>query len=735
MDRSPTAAARRRGALVLVAAGVLGFGVVAPGSATPEPTAVPPDGTTVTYGATQITPPPPAGSFAGSAGGDGYDLGFWDGKVYNVFHHQGEFIVQCHDTQTAVRCTGYPKTVRETGSNSHFTASNLSAVHVEDGFLYGFTSRVSDLTPGVVKVDLATSDANPFHDFIPLGGAGDAKTEFIGSSSPALIGTKWYAFNLVPDTAASGAKNAFLCFDLATGAGCAGQPFALPGATSFPSGPWTGVWTPASMTQFGARLLVALPDSVGSHAGKVYCYDTSTSGACGGSWPITPTGGSVSLLPAGVPVLDATGAEVGTCLLVYDETRSSVWKAPYCVDADGVHLAAASAAIGDDVTGTWSTPFNDRPVVIGRRVWFAQGGEHRVLADRLKSQVTCFDWGTDEPCVGFARAWDKSDVELIYTVRPTPGNPTCLWINSDKGNTQITNFDAYTGGPCGEGGTRILMRSFVEPVDSCLPTKYLSLELLAPVPGDGQGGDWTVTFQDEDGQPLAGLADLPIVDGMVDLSSFGLLTASGLPQMLVDLPGVQTESIEMTILWEGPYYDDCVAGGQEFSWEPRADCDLTGSRTLSQGGWSNRSRSSPLTDAWFDAEVGADLVIGGTTNSVTLTSAAAARAFLPQSGTPSGIAGGHWVDMTARQLRNTLAGQVAALSLNLAWSPQLADATLVTGYDGTVAGLLDEANAALDGTGASTRSALSALTAAVERVNLSFPDGVDQGALVCPVEG
>lgn len=164
-------------------------------------------------------------------------------------------------------------------------------------------------------------------------------------------------------------------------------------------------------------------------------------------------------------------------------------------------------------------------------------------------------------------------------------------------------------------------------------------------------------------------------------------------------------------------------------------CDLAGSQTLSQGGWSNRSRTSPLTDAWFDTEFPSDLVIGGPSGSVTLTTATTTRRFLPQSGTPATLPSSSLVDPTAKQLKNTLAGQAVALTLNLAWSPQLADATLVDGYSGTVGELLDEVNAALDGATSLSRSELAALSASAERVNLSFPGGIDQGALVCPSAG
>lgn len=690
--------------------------------------AVPPVGASVTYSATEITPAPPAGSFAGSSGGDGYDLVFWNGNAYNVFHHQGQFIVQCHNTSTAVRCTGYPKTITD-GSGRSFTTSSIASLHIdqEAGVLYGFTSRAVDRTPGVVAVDLSSANANPFLSFTALGASNEAKINYVATSMAYLEGSQWYTFNYVPDADASGSKNKIVCFDVATVAPCVGQPYALPDApATFHRTRWGAADSTTSVTRFGTKLLIPIAASAGSDAGQIYCYDIAVAdGDCGGSWPISPTGGGVSMMATGVPVLDADGVQVGVCFLLYDGAQTDAWVNPYCTDSGGAALAAAATALGGVVTGTYSNPVNTAPVVLGTRVYIVQGGEWRG-ASAAASRVECFSWSTGLECPVFSRVWPITEMSYIYTINPTPGNPTCLWVNGDKGTKQISNFDAYTGGPCGDGGTRIRLGSFVEPTPSCRPTKFLSLDITSPDPSAYTGG--TVTFQDEEGAPLASVPVQSIVDGFVDLEPLDLLTADGLPQMLVNLPGAQTSAISMGISWEGPYYEECTDGGQTVE----LGCDLSGARTLSQGGWSNTASSSPLTVAWFDAEFPTDLTIGGDTNSVTLTTAGAMRAFLPQSGTPAALRGGHRTDLRSRDLKNTLAGQTAALTLNLALTPGMANAELNNGYTGTVAELLEAANEALDGAGSLSRSALSVLNHHVTYVNLSFEAGIDAGRLTCP---
>lgn len=153
--------------------------------------------------------------------------------------------------------------------------------------------------------------------------------------------------------------------------------------------------------------------------------------------------------------------------------------------------------------------------------------------------------------------------------------------------------------------------------------------------------------------------------------------------------------------------------------------------TLSQGGWSNTASSSPLTSSWFSTNFPTGLKIGALTNSVTLTSGDRVRQFLPQSGTPAVLSGGSRTNLTRSDLKNTLAGQVAALTLNLAHNPGLAGKYLAVGYSDTVSDLLGEANAALNGP--ASKTTLSSLNYLVEYVNLSFPNGVDEGRIVCSV--
>jgi hypothetical protein len=219
----------RSGAIALIAAITLvlaGVAVVAPGSALAA--------ATVTYSATQTIPVPPASTYAGSGGGDGWAVALSSNAVYNVFHHSASLTVACHLQSDASPCWS-PETITD-GNGHQFATSGHPGLWLDQstGKLYVYATR-DDSTAGVVCIDTtqAATNTDPFCGFTALTAVGDAPdTGISGLSEPALIGTNWYAFNYVPGAAASGDKNALLCFNVSTRAACASQPFAV----SFGSG-------------------------------------------------------------------------------------------------------------------------------------------------------------------------------------------------------------------------------------------------------------------------------------------------------------------------------------------------------------------------------------------------------------------------------------------------------------------------------------------------------------------
>ncbi|MEA2167760.1 MAG: hypothetical protein QOF76_1060, partial [Solirubrobacteraceae bacterium] len=443
------------------------------------------------YSQSQISPVPPASNFAGQSGGDGWDISLSTTRVFNVFHHSGTTTIACHEQANAASCTGWPKTA--TGPLGVTYATSIAAgTHLDaaSGRLYVFGRRLSDSTPGVVCVDTTgsaggTSASNPFCGFTALGGPGEAVNGGnwpSGISGPALVGTRWYALNAVANTAGggpqgTGSQNRLLCFDFATGAACAGQPYTLAaGGTTFGTN-----YDPSVPVAIGTKVIVPLVMDTGN---KIACFDTATTSSCAGAWPIASPSSNNATYGGAFPKTDANGAINGFCL--------PVSTAP-CFTLAGASVATPAgmaAAIGQ------SYSYNGPSVNIGSRVY---------VPDAFNRLVHCYDYSTSAGCANFPRSF--SNLSLLYTVNPDPQRPACLWVNADSG-TQIQNFDAYTGGACGAGATRVLTSQFIVPQEQCYPKTYVSLQVVSPAPAGYTSG--TVSFVDGGGNPIPGTPAQPL---------------------------------------------------------------------------------------------------------------------------------------------------------------------------------------------------------------------------------
>ncbi|MEY4594565.1 MAG: hypothetical protein RIQ47_975, partial [Bacteroidota bacterium] len=168
-------------------------------------------------------------------------------------------------------------------------------------------------------------------------------------------------------------------------------------------------------------------------------------------------------------------------------------------------------------------------------------------------------------------------------------------------------------------------------------------------------------------------------------------------------------------------------------------------RTYGLGGWGSSSTSIPgaYLNANFSSVFPNGLVIGACGSFIRLTSSTAVRAFLPTSGTPKKLNLGTLLNPTSASYSNTLAGQLVALRLNIAFDSANAafapsgilfkNAVVTSGqFAGfTVQQLYDAANTAIGCGG--TKSYLSALTDALNLANESWRDGIQRNTYIaCP---
>jgi hypothetical protein len=525
-------------------------------------------GSTV-YSVTQTIPVPPASNYSGTAGGDGWDISMTPTSVYNIFHHASQMTLACHLQADATEC--HPARTVTDADGHNFTTPAHSATYIDQVAqrLYTFGTR-DDQTGGVVCIDLvaAVSSTNPFCGFTALTGVGQAPISGHSSIGDLVrVGNRMFAFSYASANPVQNDQNKLLCFDLATKAACASQPFTV----DFGNTVFAVTNNPApTAAKIGDRIVVA---GDGSNGPQLGCFDTSTNATCAGSWPATAPGSYVSANGAPFPKLSPTGGVQGFCLPT---------GADPCFDLAGASIATP-AGMPAAIPATYG--WNGGAFVLGPRVY---------LADGINDSVVCYNASTDASCVNYPKA--MAGANLVYSVSPDPQRPTCIWINADNGSAQIQNFDAFSGQACGQGAIRVLAAQFLVDQVACQPASYTSLEILTP-PRNAYS-DGSVAFQDADAQPIAGIADKALDGaGKVDLSGLNLSTALGLPQFVINLNGLQGTPGEVVVrlTWTGTDDPACAPSGA-----PKVDAGpaVTGTIGAGLGLTGTATGPKPLTTTW-----------------------------------------------------------------------------------------------------------------------------------------
>jgi hypothetical protein len=274
------------------------------------------------------------------------------------------------------------------------------------------------------------------------------------------------------------------------------------------------------------------------------CFDGPTGAHCTGAWPailphIWDVPGHVGY-GSPFPMMDASGTIIGVCI-----------PSPGipCFKLDGTPSVASPAMIAG-IQAAPDAAFSGPPVTIGARVY---------IADINIASVECFDYHTGAICPFFPKQFLPPGLNLLYTVAVDPQRPSCIWVNSDNGTSQIQNFDAFTGGTCGDGPIRILASALTAPTTPCAPVSYISLQMVSPVFAPGESA--TVAFMDGSGAPIAGIADRPMDStGTLSLAGLSLNGVVGQPQFLITLNGVTARptAVTFTLTWTGATNPTCV---------------------------------------------------------------------------------------------------------------------------------------------------------------------------------
>lgn len=521
--------------------------------------------------------------------------------------------------------TGLLKVVDAAAPTTPLYASFTPSLYYNpaDGKLYIWATEgtsSSNYTTGVIAVSVGQVTATNVLSSIsgtytPLTGAGGAYYSSRGwFSNAAMVGSRWFVFNAYPSTtfAPSGnaTRNTLMCFDFSTLGACTS------GANNY--NPSNGSSTtdssnPASyLTTEGNDVLLATGIS-GSQT-LITCVDASaaTLATCSGSsWPVKAGVSAGQDHGALLPTLSTAGQPTGACLRMSagssssTTTTTSQWSGGHGSHSGGSSGSSGSSSSSGSSTSTYScyaltgaamTAPTGLAALDGAANSDTRSGPAVVLGTRIiftgtvssALKVYCYDYATSSSCSG-SYAWSTvapatnptaslptttsyplnftAMKNNNYTVIGDPYRPGCVWVNADSG-TQIANFDGYNTGPCGNGGQRALVSSFVAPSASCTPSSYGSLNLLAPTSGFTSA---TATVESSGGSPITSIGTngvLPFTNGSINLATYSatLASQSALPQFVINLYNGSSlvsppPSITLSMVWTSSNATACTTGG------------------------------------------------------------------------------------------------------------------------------------------------------------------------------
>jgi hypothetical protein len=217
-----------------------------------------------------------------------------------------------------------------------------------------------------------------------------------------------------------------------------------------------------------------------------------------------------------------------------------------CVNLTGSSVATPPglASVLANVTDPWNGP----ALVRGTREYVPSGNIDGVY---------CYDASTDAACSNFPV--QLSGAGYLYSVSANPyGDPNCLWVNSDSGSSQITNFDATTGGSCTSAQITYDAANVVSASAACSARSYGSLQIVAPTLPTGDSA--TLTVEDRSGTPVPGLAPISVSKGSFSLSTLNAAHLGFVPELALAITGPVpiTRDVQVKLTWTAP--SGCQAG-------------------------------------------------------------------------------------------------------------------------------------------------------------------------------
>ena len=440
----------------------------------------------LTTSATSTLAPSGVSSFAASGRGDGWDAFVTNDYVLNVYHHDGNYRLECHLRTDGSLCD--PNAVYQVDG---YSTSTVSSGTVVGNKVYSFVGN-NNREVGVICTDVSALPFTPCPTlFTSLGSDVDSANG--GISSQVMVGTKIYATDM--------RNSKLLCFDTQTAAACSTPSVNIPNLAP------TGNSTPGYMATFGDKIYLT--------ANALYCFVPSTMAPCAGTWPAGSFNGTST---NAVPMRNkATLAITGACVLYRINACFTLTGASAQVPTGLLRLMNDSskqynAGPGYYESNAWTS---------SRMLWASNPGGN----EWSESRATCYDWSTDSECAGFASNENLGSSRYSFRIYPAD-NEDCIWTNGDNG--EISMFDVNSGskGCARDNFKGQLTYSALAPALACdggvnRIREFQSLTLSAPA--GVSVTSLSVAVYGGDGNVVTGYEALtPNAQGLVDLSGLAV---------------------------------------------------------------------------------------------------------------------------------------------------------------------------------------------------------------------
>jgi len=456
-----------------------------------------------------------AGSFAGSAGGDGWDIFYGYGRIFNIFHHDSiKLSVDCHVVATSQKCWSPGGTPGPYSLNGYTTgARSTGRVDTTTGRLWALVKRNSDSAMGFMCLDVTPTLTVP----TPCSGVGASGFVVLGSTGIGGYAgiNDAYLYNGEFWTKSNDANSSMLCLDVASATPCAGQPFPVT-ASGYASP--AGDYTSGRMKGFDGKVYITSGNT------QFDCFDTVTRMRCTGSWP--KTSGTFSN-----PIFAITSGSTGQTIeavCTHNNTSS-------CFTPAGTAFAYPSGlpATSNAAVQGWGDNNN-----IGARYYYIDGN----------SSFGCWDFSantTGTACAGFSQG--ETLGSYVYSVTADPTIRDCLWSNA-HGGMQITPFHATTGAlgcpaPSSPEVTFPQQATVPELACSAAQSQMSWRQFRIQNPGNIPNANLTLAVYDSNGIPISGWDSINLgtdqrastVHGLrvVDLTSLALASTGASPEFRI----------------------------------------------------------------------------------------------------------------------------------------------------------------------------------------------------------